>query len=397
MNALDAAETRTYQDAIESVLPVLSAHREATEAGRSVALESIAALKSAGLARLLRPSRNGGHGASLRAQVHACAELARACPASSWVLMVCGAHNWMSGGFSQQCRAELFDSDPDLLIPGTLASQGQFKKAEGGWRLSGRWQFCSGVDHSPWLLIGAGRAKDSSGGPGSLHVILPREEVDVDDTWHTLGLRGSGSKDVVLDDVFVPAHRAEATGALFAGRSPHVHDHENSGLYMIPVLCSLSTQLGGTVLGMAREMLSLFIEKTRVRPDIYSGEGGGAKARRGTMQRRVAEAAGEITSAELLLGRNCDLFDEITTAKQVVDDEAQALIRWQSSYAVELCRRAVERLYAGAGAHAAYNDSLMQQYYRDVMMATHHAAVDMDSAAELQGMRLLGVETGPHS
>lgn len=397
MNALDTAETRTYQEAIESVLPVLSAHREATEAGRSVALESITALKAAGLARLLTPSRNGGHGASLRAQVHACAELARVCPASSWVLMVCGAHNWMSGGFSQQCRAELFDSDPDLLIPGTLASQGQFKKAEGGWRLSGRWQFCSGVDHSPWLLIGAGRAKDSSGGPGSLHVILPREEVDVDDTWHTLGMRGSGSKDVVLDDVFVPAHRAEATGALFAGRSPHVHDHANSGLYMIPVLCSLSTQLGGTVLGMAREMLNLFIEKTRVRPDIYSGEGGGAKARRGTMQRRVAEAAGEITSAELLLGRNCDLFDEITTAKQVVDDEAQALIRWQSSYAVELCRRAVERLYAGAGAHAAYNDSLMQQYYRDVMMATHHAAVDMDSAAELQGMRLLGVETGPHS
>ena len=392
MNALETSETRDDQAAIGSVLPMLAAHRDETEAGRSVSPESIAALKAAGLARLMTPVNNGGSGATLRAQVYACSELARACPASSWVLMVCGAHNWMSGGFSQQCRSELFDDAANLMIPGTLASQGQFKKAEGGWRLSGRWQFCSGVDHSPWLLIGAGRAKNSVGGPGSLHVMLPRSDVEVDDTWHTLGMCGSGSKDVVLDDVFVPAHRAEATGALFSGRSPHVNDHVNSGLYMIPVLCSLSTQLGGTVLGMAREMLSLFIEKTRVRTDIYSGEGSGAKARRGTMQRRVAEAQGEITSAELLLARNCDLFDEIAAAKEVVDDEAQSLMRWQSSYAVELCRRAVERLYAGAGAHAAYNDSLMQQYYRDVVMASHHAAIDMDSAAELQGMTLLGID-----
>jgi len=392
MNALETTETSRYNAAIESVLPVLATHREATEAARSAAPESIAALKAAGLSRLLTPLVNGGQGATLRAQLHACAETARACPASSWVMMVCGAHNWIAGNFSAQCRAEMFDADPDLFIAGTLASQGQFKKTEGGWLLSGRWQFCSGVDHSPWLLIGAMRAKDSSGGPASLHVMLPRDDVEVDDTWHTLGMRGSGSKDVVLKDVFVPAHRAEATGKLFSGRSPHAHDHDNSGLYMVPVLCSLSAQLAGAVLGMAREMLSLFIEKTRVRPDIYSGEGSGAKARSGTMQRRVAEASGEIVAAELLLGRNCDIFDEITEAKEPVDNEAMALMRWQSAYSVELCRRAVERLYAGAGAHAAYNDSPMQQYYRDVMMASHHAAIDMDGAAELQGMSILGVE-----
>ena len=392
MNALETTETSRYNAAITSVLPVLATHREATEAARSAAPESIAALKAAGLSRLLTPLVNGGQGATLRAQLHACAETARACPASSWVMMVCGAHNWIAGNFSAQCRAEMFDADPDLFIAGTLASQGQFKKTEGGWLLNGRWQFCSGVDHSPWLLIGAMRAKDSSGGPASLHVMLPRDEVEVDDTWHTLGMRGSGSKDVVLKDVFVPAHRAEATGKLFSGRSPHADDHDNSGLYRVPVLCSLSAQLAGAVLGMARQMLSLFIEKTRVRPDIYSGEGSGAKARSGTMQRRVAEASGEIVAAELLLGRNCDNFDEITEAKEPVDNETMALIRWQSAYSVELCRRAVERLYAGAGAHAAYNDSPMQQYYRDVMMASHHAAIDMDGAAELQGMSILGVE-----
>ena len=395
MNALETTEILGYQSAIQSVLPVLSAHRQASEAGRSAAVESITALREAGLAKLMTPSLNGGHGAPIRAQVHACAELARACPASSWVLMVCGAHNWISGSFSDACRTEMFGSDQDLLIAGTLAGQGRFKKADGGWRVSGRWQYCSGVDHSPWLLIGSLRDPDDTAkGPNSLHVMLPTEQVEVDDTWHTLGMRGSGSKDVILNDVFVPDHRAEATGKLFNGSSPHALDHDNSGVYMAPVMCSLSTQLAGSILGMAREMLSLFVEKTRVRPDIYSGQGSGAKARMGTMQSRVAEASGEITAAELLVGRNCDMFDEIAAAKQPADMEAQAKMRWQSAYAAELCRRAVERLYAGAGAHAAYNDAPMQQYYRDVVMATHHAAVDMDGAAEVQGMAMLGVQPG---
>ncbi len=394
MNALETSETLSYQSAIESVLPVLAAHRDATEEGRSAAIESITALREAGLARLMTPSLNGGHGASVRAQVHACAELARACPASSWVLMVCGAHNWISGSFSEQCRAEMYGSDQDLLIAGTLAGQGRFKKAEGGWRVSGRWQYCSGVDHSPWLLIGSLRdPEDTARGPNSLHVMLPRDEVEVDDTWHTLGMRGSGSKDVVLDDVFVPEYRAEATGKLFNGSSPHALDHgKDSGIYMAPVMCSLSTQLAGTILGMAREMLSLFVEKTRVRPDIYSGKGTGAKARMGTMQSRVAEAYGEITAAELMIGRNCDMFDAIAAAKAPADMAAQAQMRWHSAYAAGLCRSAVERLYAGAGAHAAYNDSPMQQCFRDVIMATHHAAVDFDGGAEVQGMAMLNVK-----
>lgn len=396
MNALQTPETLSYQAAIDSVLPVLAAHRAASEEGRSAAVDSITALREAGLARLMTPKLNGGHGASIRAQVHACAELARACPASSWVLMVCGAHNWIAGGFPDACRREMFDDNRDLLIAGTLAGQGRFRKADGGWRVSGRWQYCSGVDHSPWLLIGSLRdPEDSAKGPNSLHVMLPTRQVEVDDTWYTLGMRGSGSKDVVLDDVFIPEHRAQATGKLFNGLSPHVRDHANSGVYMAPVMCSLSTQLAGAILGMSRQMLSLYVEKTRVRPDIYSGQGSGAKARMGTTQSRVAEAYGDITAAELLIARNCDMFDVITETEQPAVPEAQAQMRWHSAYAAELCRRAVERLYAGAGAHAAYNDAPMQQYFRDVMMATHHAAVDRDGAAEIQGMAMLGVEPQP--
>jgi alkylation response protein AidB-like acyl-CoA dehydrogenase len=394
MNALETQETISHKEAILKVLPVLAERREQTETARSVAPESIAALREAGLTRLITPVRHGGYGASLRAQIYACSEAARVCPASGWVLMVGGAHNWILGSFSDKCRTEIFGSDPEVLVAGTLAPQGQFKKTEGGWLLSGRWQFCSGVDHSPWLLIGASRAEESDGGPASLHAMVLRDEVEVDDTWYTLGMRGSGSKDVVLDEVFVPAHRAEPTGKLFDGLSPHALDHDESGNYMVPVLCSLGTQLAGCVLGMAREMRNMFVDKTRVRSDIYSGQGSGAKARRGTMQRRLAESSAEITSAELLIGRNCDLFDAIAIAKEPVDAQAHSQMRWQASYAAELCRRAVERLYAAAGAHATYDGSPMQQYYRDVIMATHHAAVDLDGCSEVEGMTMLGIDPG---
>lgn len=393
MDALETPETSHYHAAIQSVLPALKAHREATEAARSAAPESIAALKKAGLARLLTPSRHGGHEAPIRAQLLACAEAARACPASSWVMMVCGAHNWVAGSFSEQCRTEIFGPDRDVFIAGTLAAQGRYEKADGGWRLTGRWQFCSGVDHAPWLLISAARAKDSTNGPTSLHAFIPRDQAQVVDTWYTLGMRGSGSKDIVLDDVFVPEHRAEPTGRLFNGRSPHALDHD-SGHYVLPVASCLATQVGGCVLGMAREMLSLFIEKTRVRPDIYTGEGSGAKARSAGIQRRVAEASGEITTAELLLGRNCDIFDEISAARAPCDAATQSRLRWHATYAAELCRRAVDRLFVGAGAHAAFDGEPLQRYYRDVMMATRHAMVDLDTTTEMEGMSLLGVDPG---
>lgn len=392
MNVLETAETSAYASAIASVLSVLGAHRQATEDARRVAPESIAALKDAGLTRLLTPAGNGGHEASIRAQALACMGAARACPSASWVMMVCGAHNWVVGSFSAACREEVFE-DPGVLIAGTLASQGHFAKADGGWLVSGRWQFCSGVDHAPWIMVGAARG-EAVKGPANLHVVVPRQAVQIDDTWHTLGMRGSGSKDIVLDRVFVPEHRAEPTGRLFAGRSPHALDHQ-TGVYVLPVLPCLATQLAACVLGIAREVLALFIERTRVRPDIYSGKGSGAKAHSGAMQRRVAEASVELTSAELLVGANCDAFDDIAARREPVDLPGLSRLHWRAAYAAELCRRAVERLYSGAGAHAAYDDAVIQQYYRDMMMAARHAAVDIDGAAELEGSLALGV--GPQA
>ena len=379
-----------YLEAAQRAAPILAKHRQESEARRSLHPESARALRETGLSRLLTPKEFGGHEAPLRAQVMTCAETARSCPATSWVQMVCGAHSYVLGSFPLECQREVFEANPGTLIAGTLSSQGAGRRTQGGWRVSGRWQFCSGVDHSDWLLIGASQQKDQQAGPRNIHFVIPTGEARVEDTWFTLGMRGTGSKDITLEEIFVPEHRVMPTGDLFAGQSPWAATHP-TGLYMHPVLPALATQLAGCALGITREMLARFVERNKIRKDVYDGS---AKAQKASLQRRIAEASAEISSAEAMILKNCDHFDALNQARRPADIDARAQLRWQACYAVELCRRAGERLFAGAGAHATYDHSPIQANFRDLSTITKHAAVDFDGAAEIVGRLALGLDAG---
>ena len=141
--------------AAASIAGVLKDHSTASEAARKAAPESVAAMREAGLARLLTPKVFGGLELPPSAQIDACMATGRSCSAASWVNMVCAAHTFVVARYPQQCRDEVFDGDPDVLIPGTLAPQGSARPVEGGVILNGQWQFGSGIDHGPWLLLGA--------------------------------------------------------------------------------------------------------------------------------------------------------------------------------------------------------------------------------------------------
>jgi alkylation response protein AidB-like acyl-CoA dehydrogenase len=376
-------------EAAAGILPRLRAVAEEGERGRRLPDEAVAAMREAGLSRLLAPKRYGGFELPLRAQILSCATTAHGYAAASWIQMVCGAHTYVLGSFPHDCQDEVF-ADPDVLIAGTLASQGTVERAAGGWRLNGRWQFCSGVDHSPWLLIGA-RQLNADADPDRVrnaHVVVPASEIRIDDTWYTLGLRGTGSKDIVAEDVFVPAHRAMPTGTLFTGRSPHAW----SAMYRLPVLASLASMLAGGVLGMAERGFQTFMELTSVRRDIYAG---GSKSANPGIQRRAAETSAELTTARLLVGRICDEFDAAMAADQPPLDVAiRGRLRYEAAYVVELCRRSMERLFAAAGAHAVYDSSELQRVQRDINTASHHAVVDFDGVGEMAGRILLGLDPG---
>ncbi|WP_419908323.1 acyl-CoA dehydrogenase family protein [Candidatus Poriferisodalis sp.] len=384
------AEPDSATAAAESIAELLRTHAPESERLRHVAPESVRAMANAGLFRLLTPAVHGGAEAGLGAQVASLFIVAAADPSAGWVQMVSNAHAWMVGSFPVQCQAEVFAGGPDIRVPGTLAAQGKATRVEGGWRLDGRWQFASGVDHGDWLLIGAVADVLAESPTRALHVIVPKSEVDVDDTWFTLGLRGTGSKDIVADDVFVPDHRSIATKMLFDGHSPH---GEGGATFVnrLPVLVCLSVQLAAAVVGIGRGALDLHIERTAARREVYTKS---SKAEDPGAQMRVAESVTELDLARALIEQAADRCDEVARTGERLELNDRAELKWHAAYAVELTRRSVDRVFAAAGAHGIYDDSLLQARYRDINTACHHAIVDFDGNARLYGRTRLGLDPG---
>jgi alkylation response protein AidB-like acyl-CoA dehydrogenase len=374
---------------LDSTNQALQASATASEQARQVEPEAMAAIRKAGLSRLLAPKAFGGDEAPVSAHIRSCRALAHGYAAASGVHMVCAAHTYVVGRFPEQCLREVFGPSPDVLIPGTLAPQGKACQVEGGWLLSGRWQFGSGVDHGPWLLLGAmAVADDGETALPPVHLVVPTADIQVIDTWYTLGMRGTGSKDLAAEGVFVPAHRAMPTRELFRGD----FDGQAGPLYRLPVMGGLASMLAATVVGIAERGLGQFVEITKSRKEAYSGRD---KSQKVSVQMRLAEAQGEVRLAAMLVEENCTLLDaEMAENNPPLSIERAAHIRWNAVYAVELCRRATERIYAAAGANATFDSSPLQQWFRDINTACHHAICDFDGALEIQGRLALGLSAG---
>lgn len=373
-----------YKSAARAILPRLDATAANSERLRRLDDDAAAALRQSGLARALTPKAFGGFELSPSAHIWTCAELAHSCSAASWVLMVCVAHDYIIGRFPEECQKEVYEGDADNLLAGALAPQGTVERVGGGWRLSGRWQFGSGCDHSPWFILGARVKNPEADGYLNYHVMVPAADIEIDDTWHTLGMRGTGSKDLVAREVFVPEHRAMPTFPTFMGMSPHT----DSPLYRLPVYAGLSSMLSGSVLGMAERGLKHFIERTSVRTTAH----GVSKAQNANMQQRVAEASAEVAAARRLLDNMCERFDQAIAADAGPMPAAERVqFRWDAAYVVELSRRAIDRLFAASGAHGVYEGSDVYRAYRDINTACHHAVIDFDTVSGLRGqIALLG-------
>jgi alkylation response protein AidB-like acyl-CoA dehydrogenase len=369
----------------ERIVEALKATEAESEAKRTLSDRAVELLHQSGVTRIVSPAAYGGYQMPVRALVDAERVVAHGSTAASWVLMVCAAHTFIAGRLPRAGQDEIFGSNPGMLIPGVPSPRGTCQRAKNGYILSGRWPYASGVDHGGWVLIGCrGIRNEAAESCPSLIVVMPKKDVVIDDTWFTLGMRGTGSKDVVLDNVFIPDHYAVPMSEAQLGTVPGV----DIPLYRLPIRSALATMLLGTIVGMAERGLQLFVDQTRTRRDVYAGT---LKIDNPGMQRRVAEASTEIACAWALTQQNCDLLEEAMRHDPPMPTAARAQARWNAAYAAELCRRACNRLFEGAGAGAAHDSNVMQVFFRDMNTATHHAMLDFDSNIEIQGKSLLGV------
>ena len=209
------AATPTREEVLQrarAILPLLEKNRAQAERDRSVPAANVEAMSEAGLLRLFQPQFRGGPEVGMGTLLEVAPLLSAACPATAWVLMVFAGHDWVGGMFSQAAQDDLWAGGAEARMAGGLANTGAATPVEGGWRVSGRWPFGSGIDHARWFVGGCRLTTAAPDQPKGVHVIMPASAVSVEDTWFALGLRGSGSKDVLAEDVFVPQHRSMATG-----------------------------------------------------------------------------------------------------------------------------------------------------------------------------------------
>ena len=279
---------------VAAISPALEKNARACDAARQLVPESMRLMVDAGLFKILQPKRVGGYELTMRTEAEAVSALSQACPSSGWVLMVMGAHHWCVGCLPEKAQEEIFGDGRNGLVAGTLSWQGTADAVDNGYRVNGRWQFCSGVDHSEWVLLGC--ADPKTRGPG-VHLVVPSREIEIDDTWHVMGLQGTGSKDVVAHDIFVPAHRAIETRTLFLGASPHASKHATN-LYRLSAEAMLATSGLSALVGSAKAAAAIHRAHSRTQGDSdrraqsrsRSDAGPPRRGRRGNPLRRFAAA-----------------------------------------------------------------------------------------------------------
>jgi 3-hydroxy-9,10-secoandrosta-1,3,5(10)-triene-9,17-dione monooxygenase len=351
-----------------------------TEERRQVLPESVQDLLASGLIRIGNPRRYGGHDVEVDTAFEVGFELGRGCGSTAWCYSLWTAHNWWLGHFSERCQEEFFATGPDTLFSSGLnPAGGTVEATRGGFRVSGRWGFSSGCDAATWVMVAVPGARPNE----PLWLLLPRSDYQIVDTWFASGMRGSGSKDIVIEAAFVPAHRAvdpercgvdDMTGFELHGRLS----------YRAPLRCLAGWDLAAPLIGIAQGAVDEFV----VRAQRMSGPGRSADSV--ALQLRLAEAAAEVDAARALHRQDIREILDHAARGDGFSELDRIRYRRDKAFISRLCVRAVDRLFEGSGARAVMDAEPIQRYHRDAHGASHHAALSWDLVAEQFGKQAMG-------
>jgi 3-hydroxy-9,10-secoandrosta-1,3,5(10)-triene-9,17-dione monooxygenase len=374
-------------DRAARLVPTLAARARATEQLRRVPEETIAELTAAGLFRILQPRRVGGAELPYEALVRVTAVLARGCGSTAWVYANLANHAFMLALWPGEAQNEVWSHAPDALIGSALMfPPGRATKAPGGYRLTGRWKFSSGIDACAWTMLG-GIASADGELPDYRVFLVQAGEYETFDTWYAAGLRGTGSKDVAVADIFVPEHRALSVNLMKGCAAPGAVLNPGP-LYRLPVFDMFPYVVASTALGLAQGAVKTFAEDTRHRITSYSTT---LMSDHSTTQLRLGEAASAVEAAELLMLANCQSAMAEAEASRVLTREEKIRLRRDGAYAARLCTHAVDLLFEAGGGEYLYEDKPMQRTFRDVHAAQSHYALAWDVAAATAGKFMLGI------
>jgi 3-hydroxy-9,10-secoandrosta-1,3,5(10)-triene-9,17-dione monooxygenase len=372
----------------EALVPALRERAGRAEELRRVPDETIEDLHNSGLFRILQPRRVGGSELPFRSMVELVAVIGRGCGSTSWVLANLAAHHWLLGMWPKRAQDEIWGESPNNLIGSALIfPRGRARPVDGGFRLSGRWPFSSGVDAAAWNLIGAIVQDEETGTAEPRIFVLPASDYTIIDTWHVIGLGGTGSKDVAVEDVFVPEYRTVAAGQIADGRHPG-RDINPSVLYRLPAISLFAFCIAGVSLGIAQGAIEYFAETMRTRTSYYTGRN---LADFVTLQIHLAEATAMADAARAVILSDCDEATRIVEDGLMPALAQRARYRRDGAFAATLCTKAVDVLFGATGGGAIYARNPLQRAFRDVHAANAHYVLNWDINGAMFGRVLLGL------
>lgn len=347
-------------------------------------------LVGTGIVRGLQPARWGGGELHPREFYSAVIEVAHAEGCAGWVAGIIGVHPWQTALYSTETQQEVWGDDPTTMNSSSYAPTGKAECVPGGFRLSGRWSFSSGRDHCRWVnlaTIAGGLELDGRQLPDFRSFLLPRKDYRIDDNWHVAGLAGTGSKDIVVDEAFVPDHRSMSHWDLTFGKPMPGWELNPAPLYRLPFAVVFINALSAAIIGAAGGFLDAWIESSRER----KGGMGLKIAEDPYSQELVAQTSYTIKSSALKFLNDCDEMMETAQAGDPFTLARRAELRYNTTRSAELAAGAVDRLFQRGGGHAIFSDHPLQRRFQDITAMTHHAAMNPEPAARLCGSAQLGV------
>lgn len=386
---------RVHHEVLDRVqaelVPWLREHAAESEADRRLPPETAGRLRASGVMRLLQPARVGGYEADPQVFYEAVRLIGTACGSSAWVTGVVGVHAYQVGLYDQHAQDDVFGADPDTWISSHYQPHGVLTPVEGGFRLSGHWHFSSGSDHCSWVFlgarIGAETPEDQVDVNNWYHVLVPRPDYRIDDVWDVVGLRGTGSNDIIVDDAFVPAHRVLAWMNLITQNCPG--RAVNPGpLFRMPWSAMFGSAVAAPMVGIGYGVLESYVRSQQ--PKSTDPERARPVMGDWVILRAVAEAASDLdASRDQLIGNIAEMY-EYARADQPIPTELRQRCRRDQAMAGTRALRAADAVFEHAGGRALGATNAMQRLWRDLHGARAHVVNSPNMAFAAYAGGLLG-------
>ena len=384
--------SKAVLDAVRDLLPQFRERADEAERLRVVPESSIKDLESSGFFRLLQPKRFDGLESDPVDFYTAVRMISSACGSTGWVSSVLGVHPWQVALFHDKAQQAVWGEDSNTRLSSSYAPTGKATLVDGGYQLSGRWSFSSGCDHATWVLLGGLVSNDEGQIVDFKTFMVPRADYVIEDVWNVVGLRGTGSNDIVVDDVFVPDEftlSMSDTGRCYGpGQEQNTAD-----LYKLPFHSIFTSTITAPIVGMATGAYDEHVEMQRKRVRAaYLAE---KTANDPFAAVRIARASSDIDAAWALLVNNLRELQHHVASGEKIPLSLRLKVRRDQVLGTERAVGAIDTLFEASGGRALAEGTYLQRAWRDAHAGRVHAANDPERALLMYGSLEFGHKIDP--